>query len=134
MNGVRALHLTDIKCKALTSQGFLLMEALIVILILAVAFTAFMGVMAQALRVSSKARQMTEAVSEYEAFLFELESGMRPDLVLFGGGGELAGGYQYEIHSETLKEPFVFLKTRLFWKEGKESLGLELTVPEAITQ
>lgn len=106
------------------------MEVLIVILILAIVFVAFMGVMSQALKVSSRSRRQTEAVMRYENFLFELENGLRADLVSFGGRGELGGGYQYAVNAQESKEFYAYLKSKLTWN-GKESLDLDLVMPEA---
>lgn len=113
--------------KRLFSQnGYLLMEVLIVVLIMAVAFVAFMGVMGEVLRVSSKANQVTEAVSRYEAILFEIETGLRPDLASYGGRGDLGEGFNYRIEPETDLKFGSFLKSRLSWNGGKEFLDLDL--------
>jgi prepilin-type N-terminal cleavage/methylation domain-containing protein len=115
-------------------KGFLLLEVLIVMLILAVAFVSFMGVIGQTLRVSVKAREVSEAISQYDALLFELESGMSPDLASFGGRGELEGGYQYEIKTDEMNEAYQFLESKMSWKEGREFLNLKILVPEAPAQ
>ncbi len=115
---------------AMTS-GFLILEVLIVIMILAVAFVAFMGAMAQVVRVSSKSSHMTEAISRYEALLFEIESGLRPDLAGYGGQGNLGEDYHYQITTEKDREFGAFLKNRFSWKEGKEFLDLEVFASKA---
>jgi competence protein ComGC len=120
--------------RILTQKGFLMVEVLIVVLILAVAFTAFMGAMAQSLRVSSKSSQTTDAISRFGAILFEMESGLRPDLAGYGGQGDLEGGYHYRIDAERDEELSSLLKSRLSWKEGKESLQLEVFVLQASAQ
>ncbi len=76
------------------------MEALILILILAVTFVAFIGVIGQALKISSRSRDLSKAISEAEMLFFEVESGLRPDLANEGGRGEL-DGFQYEIKSQS---------------------------------
>jgi len=109
------------------------MEVLILILILSVVFVAFIGVMGQALKISSRAQQQTEAVTYYENFLFDLENGFRADLVNFGGRGELGGGYKFEVSAEESKESYAYLKSKIIWN-GKESLDLDLVMPEAAIQ
>ena len=115
-------------------KGFLIVEVLIVIMILAVAFTAFLGGMAQVLKVSSKSSRMTDAISRYDSLLFEIENGLRPDLAGYGGHGELGEGYRYQIDSKAGREFSSLLKSRFSWKEGKEFLELELLASKAPTQ
>lgn len=116
-------------------SGFLLMEALLALLVLSVAFVVCLGAVAQALRLSSRAEETTKAVLASETLLFELETGMRPDLVVFGGRGERAP-YRYVIESETtndLEKPIVSfydLKARMDWKEGRDYLDFEAYLPE----
>ena len=109
------------------------MEALILILILSVVFVAFMSVMSQALKISSRSCRQTDAVLKYENLLFEIENGFRADLVSFGGRGEFDSGYHYEIQAQESKESFAYLKSKLMWN-GKESLDLDLVIPEAAIQ
>lgn len=66
-----------------TQKGFMLMEALILILIIAVTFTAFLGLIGKSLKVSSRGRALTDAVLKYEFNLFEFESGFRDELPAF---------------------------------------------------
>ena len=110
------------------------MEALILLLILSVTFVSFMAVMVQALRVSVKGREITEAVSSYEQFLFELENGLRPDIVGYGGRGVLAKGYQYEIRNEENLDSYSFLRGRILWKKGNEFLDFDFVAPEGAIQ
>ncbi len=115
-------------------QGFILLEVLMTLLILAVSFAVFMGAMAQVLRVSSRASHTMEAVSQYEALLFEVESGVRSDLAGYGGRGDLKEEYHYLITAEEQGDFSSYLKSRLFLKEGKELLDLELMVLKAPVQ
>ena len=112
-------------------RGFLMAEVLMAILILAVAFTAFMGAMAQAVRVSSKAGDMTDAISVFEPFLFEVENGLRPDLAGYGGRGALKDKYLYQFEAQTHDDTSSCLKGNFKWKEGKESLDIEVLVSPA---
>ena len=111
-------------------NGFLMMEALILILIISVTFTAFIGVIAQALKISSRSRNLTDAVSKYEYLLFELENGFRADLLNFGGRENVEGGYQYSVKNEGDKDSYASLKSKLTWKGGKESFEFDLVMPE----
>jgi len=115
-------------------KGFLIIEVLIVIMIIAITFVAFMGAMAQGLRVSSKSDEITDAISRYESFLFEIENGLRPDLAGYGGNGDLAGGYCYQIKTEKSSELTSLLQSQLSWKENKECLNLEVLVSKAPAQ
>lgn len=58
----------------------LLMEALIVILILAVAFVAFMGVLGQSLKIADRSSRLTDSVSQYELLFFQVDNGFRADV------------------------------------------------------
>ena len=119
---------------AMTDAGFLLVEVLMAILILAIAFVAFMGAMAQSMKVSYKSSQTTEAISRYEAFLFEIENGLRPDLAGYGGQGDLEGDYRYQIQAESGGEFGTLLKGRFSWKGGREFLEHEVFVSKAPAQ
>ena len=115
-------------------KGFLIVEVLIAVMVLAVAFVALMGAMAQAVKVSSRSSRVTEAISRYEPLLFEIESGLRPDIAGYGGHGEMEGKYRYKIEAEKNEELGSFLKSRLSWKEGKEFLDLEFFAQKAPAQ
>lgn len=117
-----------------SKSGFLMVEVLITIMILAVAFTVFLGAMAQTLRVSSKSSQLTDAISAFEPLRFELESGLRPDLVFYGGEGNLKNGYNYRIEKNEAGEMDSLLRSRFSWKSGKEFFDLEGVVPQAGVQ
>lgn len=120
--------------RVVDKKGFLIVEVLIAILILAVVFVPLMAAMAQSARVASRSSQTTEAVSRYEALLFEVESGLRPDIAGYGGRGELDGQYRYEIDPVKSTEYGSFLKSRLSWKGGKEFLDVELLATKGVIQ
>ena len=111
-----------------------MVEVLIVIMIVAIAFVLFLGAMAQAVKVSSKSAQLTDAISRYGALLFEIESGLRPDLTGYSGRGTLEADYHYQVDTEKDEEFDALLKSRLSWKEGKEFLELETLIPKAPIQ
>ena len=115
-------------------KGFLMMEALILILIISVTFTAFIGVIVQALKVSSRSRETTDAVSKYEFLLFELENGFRADLLNFGGRENVEGGYEYEIKNDGDKDSYASLRSKLSWRGGKESFEFDLVMPQGEVQ
>lgn len=104
------------------SEGFLLVEALIAILILSVVLVASLGGIAQTLKLSKRGEETTKAILAFENLLFDFETGERLDLVLYGGKGRSEEGYDYEINPSA---------TRLSWKEGKESLDLQTFFQEA---
>ena len=116
------------KYRGFSTDGFLIVEVLVVIAILAVSFVIFMGAMAQALKISSRSSRLSEAVSQYEPFLFELESGLRLDRVDYGGEGSLDKSYHYRIDVQKYDDIRSFLKSRLSWNDGKESLDLGVLV------
>ena len=109
-------------------SGFLLLEVLITLFILAITFTVFMGAMTQALRVSVKANRTTDAVSRFEPLLFEIESGVRADLASDGGKGELKNDYLYEIQANDVGSLGSELKGRFSSKDKKASLDLDVLV------
>jgi type II secretory pathway pseudopilin PulG len=115
---------------ALSQEGFFLLEVLMAIMILAVAFVALMGVMAQAMQVSSRSARMTDAISQYESFLFNLETGTRLDLVGYGGHGKLGAEYYFETTAKD-NEFSSLLKNKILWKEGKEFLDIEFIAIKA---
>ena len=103
------------------------MEMLIVIMILAVVFTAFMGVTAQAIQTVSKAVRTSDAMARAEALVFSMESGERIDLASYGGQQDLGAGYGCGIVSDPQGDWASDVDMRVRWKEGRESLGLDLT-------
>ena len=119
---------------AMTSEGFLILEALMTLLILAVAFTAFMGAMAQALRVSVRANRTTDAVSQIEPLLFEIESGVRADLAGYGGRGDLKEGGRYRIEARSQGELGSVLKGRFSTNDDRAFLDLDVLVLKAPVQ
>ncbi len=117
-----------------SQKGFLIMDVLIAASILAVAFTVFLSAITQALRVSSRSSQTTDAISRFEPFLFEIESGLRADLASGGGKGDLEENYHYAI--EKIKDDVFnsLLKNRLSWKNDREHLELQIKVLKAPVQ
>ena len=121
--------------KRIYSQGgFLLLEVLMALLVLAVTFAAFMGAMTQALRVSVRANHTMDAVSQLEPLLFEIESGVRADLASDGGKGDLKDGYHYEIEATGEGDLGSRLKGRFLSKDNKASLELDILVLKAPVQ
>ena len=116
--------LTADGCKLIAEQGFLLTEALILVLVISLTFVAFMGVIAQALKISARDQELLEGISKYEELVFELENGLRPDLLLFGGRGK-EGVYHYEINHEEDKNSYGLFTSRLAWKQGREFLDFD---------
>ncbi len=119
------------KAYEMKQKGFLMMEALILILIISVTFTAFTGVITQVLKISARGRALTDSIMKYEFFLFELENGFRADLLSFGGREDVEGGYQYSVQNEGNDNSYASLKSKLTWKSGKEFLEFDLVLPEA---
>ena len=118
------------------------MEALILILILSVSFVSFVGVTLQALKVSSRTRDLTEGLTKYESLVFELENGLRPDLASYGGRGGFPAGRKseeesndrYEIQNVEEPESYALLKNRLLWKKGDDSLDFDLFASKGALQ
>ena len=107
------------------------MEVLMAIAILSIAIVSFLGVISRALQVSEKGRGIAQAVTSYDGFIFNLESGLRADLVHFGGKGELEGGYRYELIPEENSDSYDHLRGKILWKGGREFLNLDLIASEA---
>ena len=118
----------------MNGKGFLIIEVLMVMMILAVSFTAFMGAIGQVLKISSRSAHLTEAVSKSEGLLFELSSGLRPDLADYGGRGNLGEDFRYHIEETAPSEFNSQLKGRFAWRNGKESLEFEVAVLRASVQ
>ena len=114
--------------KKISHKGFLILEVMIAILILAVAFAVFMSAMAQTLRVSVRAKNTAEALSRFDSLLFEIESGIRIDLASYGGRADLKDDYQYEIQAQQDGDFGSRINSRLLWKNDKELLNLDLLV------
>lgn len=120
---------------ALANQnGFLIMDVLIAIMVLAVMFCLFMGAMMQTAKVSLISSQTTEAVSEFEQLIFEIQNGLRGDLAVYGGEGPLKDKYRYKIVGVSEEEHTAQIKSILFSKNGKEMLGLDAVVLRAGVQ
>lgn len=114
-------------------SGFLLVEVLLALLVLAVAFVAFLGAMAQALRVSSRSGRTMEAVSKMEELLFGIQNGLRPDLAGYGGEGLLGNDYRYHFKDLEVGETGVWLEGRLSWKD-RSLLEARLFVSKAAVE
>ena len=99
----------------MSEKGFTLLEVLISILILAVTLTAFMGGISQVLMLSGRMEETSQVLAGYEKLLFELETGMRADLVAYGGQGKLNDKLTYEIKSKPQKVNLRELKLTMSW-------------------
>jgi competence protein ComGC len=115
-------------------SGFLLMEALIAILILLIGFVSFVAVIGQVLKVTTRTEELTRAINQYEALIFELESGEKNDLVSYGGSGGLDKGLRYEIISRQEVGGYFSLEAKLSWRGGDDFLNSELLLSEAPIQ
>ncbi len=115
----------------MSDRGFLLLEVLVTIAILSIVIVSFFGVIGTALRISEKGRGIALAAADYDRLVFELESGLRPDLAGYGGSGEGEGGCRYQLEAETSRDLYSQLKGQISWKNGTEALGLDLIVSEA---
>jgi len=117
--------------------GFLLVEVLIAIVILSVVLVATVGGVFQALRISDRAKAMSATIRATEQLLFELASGERLDLVVYGGRGKVEEKYQYEVESDQLDVtgsviPFYFylLKMRVGPEGSRNFMDLNLFLKE----
>lgn len=115
-------------------KGFLIVEVLVVVLVLAAAFTFFMTAMRQALRVSERSGRTPEAISKLESLFFQLESGLRPDLAGYGGQADAGDGYQCRLEVVKNEDYAALLKSRLSWKSGREFIEQESWVSKAPVQ
>jgi Tfp pilus assembly protein PilV len=111
-------------------SGFLLLEALILVLILSIAFVSFAVVVSQALKVSYRTRDMTEVLASFEPLLFEIENGFHPDLAAYGGKGALGEGASYEIQNQEDSKTYGLLKGKLLGRQGKNLFEHDLYVSE----
>ena len=116
------------------AKGFLLIEAMLLMLVLAVGFAAFVTVLAQVLKISVRAQNVTEGRLRFEELLFDLETGSRSDLVAFGGTGILRDGYRYEIQSREKGPGFYQMQTQLTGPLEKEGLEFDLYLAEGARQ
>ncbi len=107
-----------------------MLEVLIALLILAVTFTASMGVVFRALRISQRAEETTEAVLKTDKVLFELESGLRADLAKYGGREILDENYQFETTAKGREVFFQDHKIRIL-KHGVPILTKDVVLREA---
>ena len=114
-------------------NGFLLLEALIAMLILSVTFVAVAGAVLQALRVSERAEETTGAVLKADNALFELESGLRADLVKYGGRENLGGDYQLETIPRDGRNLFHEHRIRVL-KRGNPVLEQDVFLRETFLQ
>lgn len=112
-------------------KGFLILEVLVAVCVLSVAFVVFLGVLAQAIKVSARSARSMEAVGKFETLWFDLQCGLRPDLVRYGGRGNAGDGYFHEIEIRTDNETGSLLAARIWFGESsgsKEALVLDAFV------
>ena len=107
----------------MNKHGFTLFEVLIALLVIALAVTASLAGIAEALRFSVNMNQRAEAMAEMTKLLFELETGDRFDLFYYGGKGKLEEGSSYEIQSDSPKGG-AFDQAE-FYREMRASLSLD---------
>lgn len=86
------------------ARGFLLIEGLVAIVIIAVAVTAALTGIGRSLELASRSESFTETALPLEALLFEIETGAHAGLVEGGGQAEY-GGREFEVESAMLGGP-----------------------------
>lgn len=114
-------------------KGFLLLETLIAIMLFAIIFSAFIGLIRQALLVSHRMKEMILCRNDYEKLLFQMEAGLRPDIVAYGNKGSISQETFYEIESVPEADGFFLLKGRLS-RLGRSYIDSELYLSEAPLQ
>lgn len=75
-------------CAKRSEHGFLLIEVLVAIVIIAVTVTALLTGLRQALQMTARSEEFTQAALPMETLLFEIETGARADLLENGGSVE----------------------------------------------
>lgn len=108
-------------------KGFLLIEVLIALMLLAIVFTAFAAMLGQCLFIFQKSRDQFQMIASADQLMFELETGERLDLVSYGGREKRENRFLLEIDSEPHGEKFYQLKLRLKIPVGRteiEGFGL----------
>jgi prepilin-type N-terminal cleavage/methylation domain-containing protein len=109
----------------MSERGFTLFEVLIALAVIALAVTAALGGIMEALKFSERMNQRTEAIAEMEKLLFELEAGDRFDLFLYGGEGKLEEGSSYRIQAASPVDSASYQAE--FYREMKAALSLHDT-------
>lgn len=82
-------------------KGFLLIETLVAIVIIAVVVVTVLSGMQRALKMTLRSEQFTEKGLPMETLLFEMETGMRMDL-LANGGAAVKDDQTFEVIKETV--------------------------------
>lgn len=82
-------------------KGFLLIETLVAIVIIAVVVVTVLSGMQRALKMTLRSEQFTEKGLPMETLLFEMETGMRMDL-LANGGAAVKDDQEFEVIKETV--------------------------------
>lgn len=115
-------------------KGFLIVDVLIAIMVLAVLFALFMGAMMQSAKVAIKSARMTDAISSFGPILFEVETGLRPDLALYGGEGQLKPDFRYKLIDTSEEEYAAKVKAAVIARNGAELISLDAVVSRSGVQ
>lgn len=83
------------------SRGFLLVEVLVALVIIAIAVTASLTGLGRALKVTGRTEAFTRTVLPMESVLFDLETGYRTDLIE-EGGDVVEQGEHFHVDREIL--------------------------------
>lgn len=83
------------------ARGFLLVEVLVALVIIAIAVTASLTGLGRALKVTGRTEAFTRTVLPMESVLFDLETGYRTDLIE-EGGDVVAQGEPFHVDREIL--------------------------------
>lgn len=82
-------------------RGFLLVEVLVALVIIAIAVTASLTGLGRALKVTGRTEAFTRTVLPMESILFDLETGYRSDLIE-EGGDVVEQGEHFHVDREIL--------------------------------
>ena len=114
----------------MNARGFLLVEALLAMLVLTLAASASFQSILQASAAAKRSEALSAGILKTEEELFDLESGIRPDLVVYGGKENLAGDYRMDFNVEEEAEGYSDAVFRLL-KGDSEILTKEGIFAEA---
>lgn len=115
-------------------KGFLIVDVLIAIMVLAVLFALFMGAMMQSAKAALKSARTTDALSSFEPVLFEMQSGLRPDLTMYGGDGQIKPDFRYKVVGVSEEEYTARIKASIAAKNGAEFISLDAVVTQSGVQ
>ena len=112
----------------MNQKGYFLIEALMALLLLSLTLVALIGSTGQALKIFKRQTETTHSLLKMEEIFFDLETGLRPDLVRYGGTEKSDKKSEFQVLNTVSDHHFAIVNVIL--KPEAETFRIQAFLPE----